>query len=119
MWMGAILILTGHCKNYLDIMKKISILFLLFFLINSIRAQQAENIIIITTDGFRWQEVFKGMDSAIANNSKFNQGNSSYIFEKYWSNSENEKRKKLMPFFWNTISNHGQLYGEKLPPVLK
>jgi len=94
-------------------MKKISILFSLFFLINSIRAQQAENIIIITTDGFRWQEVFQGMDSTIANNSKFNQGDSSYIFEKYWSNSENERRKKLMPFFWNTIVNHGQIYGNR------
>jgi len=95
------------------VMKKISILFLLFLLVNSIRAQQAENIIIITTDGFRWQEVFKGMDSAIANNSKFNQGDSSYIFEKYWSNNENERRKKLMPFFWNTIVNHGQIYGNR------
>ncbi|TMI87115.1 MAG: phosphoglyceromutase, partial [Bacteroidetes bacterium] len=73
----------------------------------------AEKIIIITTDGFRWQEVFKGMDSAIANNSKFNQGDSSYIFEKYWSNNENERRKKLMPFFWNTIVNHGQIYGNR------
>jgi hypothetical protein len=94
-------------------MKKISILFSLFFLGNAIQAQQAENIIIITTDGFRWQEVFKGMDSAIANNSKFNQGDSSYIFEKYWSNNENERRKKLMPFFWNTIVNHGQIYGNR------
>jgi hypothetical protein len=53
------------------------------------------------------------MDSAIANNSKFNQGDSSYIFEKYWSNNENERRKKLMPFFWNTIVNHGQIYGNR------
>ena len=113
MLMVATRILTGHCKNYLDTMKKISILFSLFFLINSIRAQQAENIIIITTDGFRWQELFKGMDSAIANNSKFNQGDSSYIFEKYWSDNENERRKKLMPFFWNTISTHGQIYGNR------
>ena len=92
MWMAATHILTDRCKNYLEAMKKISILFSLFFLINSIQAQQAENIIIITTDGFRWQEVFKGMDSAIANNSKFSQGDSSYIFEKYWSNNENERR---------------------------
>ena len=113
MLMAATHILTGHCKNYLDTMKKISILFSLFFLGNAIQAQQAENIIIITTDGFRWQEVFKGMDSAIANNSKFNQGESSYIFEKYWSNNENERRKKLMPFFWNTIVNHGQIYGNR------
>jgi hypothetical protein len=59
------------------------------------------------------RKLFKGMDSAIANNSKFNQGDSSYIFEKYWSNDENERRKKLMPFLWNTISNHGQIYGNR------
>src|SRR6478752_8476341 len=113
MLMGATHILTGHCKNYLKAMKKISILFSFFLIVNSSRAQQVENIIIITTDGFRWQEVFKGMDSTIANNSKFNQGDSSYIFEKYWSNNENERRKKLMPFFWNTIVNHGQIYGNR------
>ena len=77
------------------------------------QAQHAENIIIITTDGFRWQEVFKGMDSAIASNPKFHHGDSSYIFKKYWSNDENERRKKLLPFFWNAISNHGQLYGNR------
>src|SRR5678810_298424 len=109
----AIHILTGHYNNFVNTMKKTFILVSCFFLINSIRAQQIENIIIITTDGFRWQEVFKGMDSAIANNSKFNQGDSSYIFEKYWSNNENERRKKLMPFFWNTIVNHGQIYGNR------
>src|ERR1044072_6652508 len=79
----------------------------------SIKVQQTENIILITTDGYRWQELFKGMDSAIANNPKFNQGDSSYIFENYWSNEENERRKKLLPFFWNTIVDHGQIYGNR------
>ena len=94
-------------------MKKFINLFFLFFLIKATSAQQAENIIIITTDGYRWQELFKGMDSAIANNSKFNQDDSSYIFEKYWSSNENERRKKLMPFFWSNIVNHGQIYGNR------
>ena len=76
-------------------------------------AQQAENIIIITTDGFRWQEVFKGMDSAIANNKRFNQGDSSYLYEKYWGNDATERRKKLLPFLWSTVSAHGQLYGNR------
>jgi hypothetical protein len=75
--------------------------------------RQTENIIIITTDGFRWQDLFKGMDSAIANNSKYNQGDSSYLFEKYWSNDESERRKKLMPFLWSTILSHGQLFGNR------
>jgi hypothetical protein len=53
------------------------------------------------------------MDSAIANNSKFNQGDSDYIFKHYWSNDENERRKKLFPFLWNTVVNNGQLYGNR------
>ncbi|MEO7765029.1 MAG: hypothetical protein ABIR78_11750, partial [Ferruginibacter sp.] len=62
-------------------------IFLLLFVFsgNSAFSQTAENIIIITTDGFRWQEVFTGMDSAIANNKKFNQDDSAAIFKKYWA----------------------------------
>jgi hypothetical protein len=85
----------------------------LFFITFSCVAQTVENIIIITTDGFRWQEVFKGMDSAIANKSRFNEGDSSYIFEKYWSENESERRKKLLPFMWSVIQSRGQLYGNR------
>lgn len=95
-------------------MKKI---FLFAFIAVSLlaKAQRAtENIIIITTDGFRWQDVFKGMDSVIANNSKFNQGDSEYIFKRYWDNDVNERRKKLMPFLWNTINAKGQIYGNRI-----
>lgn len=77
------------------------------------QAQKTENIIIITTDGLRWQEVFKGLDSAIANNKKYNEGDSAYLFKKYWGQNEIENRKKLMPFFWNTIAKTGQLYGNR------
>jgi hypothetical protein len=71
------------------------------------------NIIIITTDGLRWQEVFKGMDSAIASNKKFNQGDSAYIFKKYWAASDQERRKKLLPFLWSVVEQNGQLYGNR------
>ncbi|MBC7873617.1 MAG: alkaline phosphatase family protein [Ferruginibacter sp.] len=76
--------------------------------------RQTENIIIITTDGFRWQEVFKGMDSAIGNNSKFNQGDSATIYKNYWHNNEQERRKKLMPFLWSTVITKGQLFGNRV-----
>ena len=62
-------------------MKKIFFLVLLLK-VNFAFSQTAENIIIITTDGFRWQEVFTGMDSAIANNPAFNQEDSAGIFKK-------------------------------------
>jgi hypothetical protein len=66
-------------------------------------SQTAENIIIITTDGLRWQEVFTGMDSAIANNKKFNQDDSAVIYKNYWSADPLERRKKLLPFLWSII----------------
>lgn len=78
-----------------------------------LQAQKIENIIIITTDGFRWQEVFTGMDSSLANDKKFNQGDSIYIFKKYWAENANERRSKLMPFFWSTIEKNGQVYGNR------
>ena len=37
-----------------------------------------ENIIVVTTDGLRWQELFMGMDSALANNAAFNQNQKDY-----------------------------------------
>ncbi len=78
------------------------------------QTSQIENIIIITTDGFRWQEVFKGMDSTIACNPSFNQHDSIGIFNKYWAVTENERRKKLLPFIWTTMASKGQVYGNRL-----
>ncbi|HWR34040.1 MAG TPA: alkaline phosphatase family protein [Chitinophagaceae bacterium] len=94
-------------------MRKITSLFLLFTVLVAGAQQKTENIIIITTDGFRWQEVFRGMDTAIANNSKYNQGDSGYIYKKYWSNDENERRKKIFPFLWSTVVNNGQIFGNR------
>lgn len=105
-------VLHKYRINKKNKMKKIVSLLLLFISIVS-NAQQAENIIIITTDGFRWQELFEGMDSSIANDRKFNQGDSAYIFKKYWSNDVKERREKLLPFIWSVVEGKGQLYGNR------
>lgn len=89
--------------------------FLTIFLLLSfpVFSQTAENIIIVTTDGFRWQEVFMGMDSAIANNKNFNQGDSNYLYKKYWADKAIDRRKKLMPFLWSVVEANGQIYGNR------
>ena len=89
-------------------------IFSIFYTITVGAQQKIENIIIITTDGLRWQEVFSGMDSAIANSNLYNQGDSAYIYKNYWSNNMRIRREKLMPFFWSTIQQQGQLYGNRL-----
>ena len=80
---------------------------------NANAQSQAPNLIIITTDGFRWQEVFGGMDSTLANNKKFNQGDSAYIYNKYGAPTVAEQQKKLLPFFWNQVATKGMLFGNR------
>ncbi|MBX3240576.1 MAG: alkaline phosphatase family protein [Chitinophagaceae bacterium] len=77
--------------------------------------KKIENIIVITTDGLRWQELFGGMDSAIALKKAFVHGrsDSTHIFNTYWAADAGERRKKLLPFFWNTIVAEGQIYGNR------
>ncbi|HSC40576.1 MAG TPA: alkaline phosphatase family protein [Chitinophagaceae bacterium] len=71
-----------------------------------------KNIFIITTDGFRWQEVFTGADSLLINNPRYVK-DTGLVKGLYWDSSTLVRRQKLMPFFWNVIAAKGQLYGNR------
>jgi hypothetical protein len=71
-----------------------------------------KNLFIITIDGFRWQEVFIGADSALINNEEFTPDTSTMRMM-YWAATAEERRKKLMPFFWNVLTAKGQVYGNR------
>jgi len=75
--------------------------------------QRVKNVIIITTDGFRWQEVFTGVDRMLATHKKFSQGDSAEIFKKYWDENAEIGRAKVLPFIWGTIAKQGQVYGNR------
>ena len=94
-------------------MKRVLLTFLLSILLIpvSIDAKlKTRNVILITLDGIRWQEVFSGADSALIFNETFTK-DSANVVKKFWDDSSSRSRQKLMPFFWNEIANHGQLYG--------
>lgn len=95
-------------------MKKLFLFVLLISFSNSFAQQKikTENVFIITTDGFRWQELFGGIDSTIANDKKFN-SDSSKVYKTFWANSQKERREKLLPFFWKTVGEKGQVYGNR------
>ena len=80
---------------------------------SSIAQAKVDRIIIITTDGLRWQELFAGIDSSIANQKDFNQDDSLELYKTYWHKEAEERRKLLMPFFWNGIVKQGQVYGNR------
>ena len=72
---------------------------------------KTENVILITLDGFRWQEVFTGADSSLMKQQQHLKDGK--LKEKYWRDDVQERRKALLPFFWNTVATKGQLYGNR------
>jgi hypothetical protein len=96
------------------IMKNIFLLLLSGASFINLSAQQkkTENLIIITLDGFRWQEVFGGADDSLINNPEFS-FDTADLKKKYCAATTDERRKKLLPFFWNTIAAQGQLHGNR------
>lgn len=90
---------------------------ILFFLLSlpvALQAQPArktEHVILITFDGFRWQEVFGGADSSMVRQQKSLKDGA--IMEKYWRPRAEDRRKLLLPFLWNTIAVKGQVYGNR------
>ncbi len=96
-------------------MKVITVLFCISTALLS-KAQQnntAENIFIITIDGFRWQEVFTGADSALINTTKYT-ADTLLTKLQYWHTDAIERRKKLMPFLWSVVAKQGQILGNRL-----
>lgn len=91
------------------------LLALILFLQSNLFSQANENnkIIVITTDGFRWQELFKGLDTAILKYKFFQNGDSLNTVNNFGGSTIEESRKKLLPFFWTTISEKGQIHGNR------
>lgn len=94
-------------------MKKISCILFLSIFFGAAFAQQhkTENVIIVTLDGLRWEEVYRGADSALIN-SKYTDG-SKEVMKRFWSPAAEDRRKTLMPFFWSEIVSKGQFYGDR------
>ncbi len=80
--------------------------------ITSFAQVKTENVIIVTLDGMRWQEVFGGADSALLKNKKYTK-DSIGTRNKFWLDDVVERRKKLFPFLWNIVANNGQIHGNR------
>ncbi len=101
------------------VMMMISILLGLAFPPLSVRADEqcckTENIILITLDGVRWQEVFSGVDKGFLDQQKYLAYKKTHAdFKKtFWMESPQDRRKSLFPFLWTVVSKEGQLYGNR------
>ncbi len=94
-------------------MKKLFLSLLLHGMAVAALAQvKSQNVVVVTMDGFRWQEMYGGADSLLS----FDAGakyNTKYVQDHFWAGSKQERRKKLMPFIWGEVSKKGVLLGNR------
>ncbi len=74
-----------------------------------------ENVILVTLDGVRWQEIFQGVDRRFFDQKDYlAYGKTHGGFKKeFWRDKAEDRRKVLFPFLWNVVAKQGQIYGNR------
>ncbi len=71
-----------------------------------------ENVVLITIDGLRWQDLFSGADERLINREDGGVREVDAIRQRFWAESPQERRTQLMPFLWNVVAKSGQVFGD-------
>jgi hypothetical protein len=72
----------------------------------------ADNIVVVTWDGLRWQEVFSGADESLISKDSGGVPNVDELRRQYWRETAQARREVLLPFLWGTVARRGQLFGD-------
>ena len=78
-------------------------------------AQQplTQHVVLIVTDGFRWQELFGGADSALVSVEYGQVEDTAAVRRAYLVGDAAANRRALMPFMWGVVARNGQIYGNR------
>jgi hypothetical protein len=75
---------------------------------------RTHNVVLIVSDGLRWQEIFTGADPTLLNEA--NGGiwdKEADLRREFWRDDPVERRRALFPFLWNTVAVRGQIFGNQ------
>ena len=73
-------------------------------------ARQTASVILVTTDGLRWQEVFSGAEERLLGKENGVEEPDA-LRRAFWRDTPEARREALLPFLWTVIAREGQLYG--------
>jgi hypothetical protein len=73
------------------------------------------NVLLVTIDGLRWQEVFRGADEAFINTELGGVSENAIKATRAsaLAATPSERRRKLMPFVWDEVARRGQIFGNR------
>jgi hypothetical protein len=71
-------------------------------------------VVLIVSDGLRWQEIFTGADPTLLNDKDGGMWDDvNRMRRDYWRDDVAERRQALFPFLWNVVAKQGQIFGNQ------
>jgi len=78
-------------------------------------AAKTQTVVLIVSDGLRWQEIFTGADAALLNDKAGGSWTeTAELRKRYWRDDVAARRALLFPFLWGTVAKQGQIFGNQL-----
>jgi hypothetical protein len=75
---------------------------------------KTQTVVLIVSDGLRWQEIFTGADASLLNDKDGgNWVSESDLRQRYWRDDPAVRRRLLFPFLWGTVAAQGQIIGNQ------
>jgi hypothetical protein len=75
---------------------------------------RTRNVVLVVSDGLRWQEIFTGADPTLLNEKNGGIWDQEQdLRREFWRADVNERRKALFPFLWTTVVSRGQIFGNQ------
>ena len=77
------------------------------------RERRTRNVVLVVTDGLRWQELFAGAERALMSARPGGVRDTTALIRDFWRDTPEARRQALLPFVWGTVAKEGQIYGNQ------
>ena len=92
--------------------KILKVLLASFILLASSVCADDANVVLVTLDGVRWQEVFSGADKNLISNKDFVKQPSD-LSNEFWDENPQKRQQLLMPFLTQVVAKQGVIIGDR------
>lgn len=75
-------------------------------------ASRTRTVVLVVTDGLRWQEVFGGAERALISGVAGGVADTAETLRAFWRETPEARRAALFPFLWGTVAREGQIHGD-------
>lgn len=75
--------------------------------------RKTRNVLLVTADGLRWQEIFNGIDARLMNEKSagMQEKGAAALRDQLWKPTAEARREALLPFFWKQLAPRGVVLG--------